>query len=74
MTMTATKVREMRAGEVRWRQFYDEPRSGAEYECCKCHYRWTGKAGPVTCPSCGSPWVAWVNHSRMFPAKTKGLP
>ena len=74
--MTATKVREARLGTETWRQFYDPPRLGAEYECAECRHRWTGEAGPVTCPACGSPWVAWINYSRMFPAnrETKGLP
>ena len=74
--VSATKVRETRLGNETWRQFYDPPRLGAEYECAEFRHRWAGEAGPVTCPACGSPWVAWVNYSRMFPAddKTKGLP
>ena len=74
--MSATKVREARLGNETWRQFYNLPRLGAEYECAECRHRWTGEAGPVTCLACGSPWVAWVNYSRMFPAnrEMKGLP
>lgn len=64
--MNATLVRWMRLGAEKWRQFYDPPRTGANYECVKCHHCWTGEAGPVTCPACGSPWVTWTNYSQMF--------
>jgi len=36
--------------------------SRAEFECWRCHEKWSGVSGPTACPACRWIYLTWVNH------------
>lgn len=40
----------------------------AAYRCLGCGRAWEAAPGPVSCPSCGHQYVAWLNYAETFGA------